>query len=85
MPHLIQRPVQRTEREEQDSLNFIAQTLKVLVKAPVHDAIGVSLGYLLHCAYLHPEVMRRVLNEPVVREGFRGSTMIVELQRVARG
>lgn len=68
----------------QQSLNTQAQMLKTMLAVPVPDAIGVSLSYLLHCAYNHPEVLRRVLNEQVVREGFRGESMLTVLNRVSR-
>lgn len=70
--------------EDQASLNFQAAQLKLLLAAKVSDSIGVSLSFLLHCAHNHPEVFRRCLNEPVVREGFRGVPMITVLERIAK-
>lgn len=72
------------EMVAQDSVAIQASMLKMLVAVPVSDAIGVSLSYLLYCAYNHPDVLRRVLNEPVVREGFRGESMLTVLNRVSR-
>jgi len=61
-----------------------AKLLRSLLAVPLHDAAGVSLSFLLHCAYTRPQVLRRLLNEPVVREGFRGESMLTLLTRVAR-
>lgn len=66
------------------SLERQAQLLKVMIGMPVSDSIGVALSYLLQCSYDHPDVLRRVLNERVVREGFRGESMLTVLTRSAR-
>jgi hypothetical protein len=67
-----------------ERLTVIASTLKLLTLLPVDDAIGSTLAYLLHCAYTQPDILRRVLNEPVIKQGFVGTTMLAELNRVAR-
>lgn len=69
---------------EQD-LALQSQLLRALLAASLHDAAGVSLSFLLHLAHNHPQVLRRLLNEPVVKEGFRGTSMLTVLTRVARG
>lgn len=73
-----------SEIEMQQSLNRQAQLLKAMVKMPVADAVGVSLSLLLRCSYDHPEILRRVLNEKVVRSGFTGESMLTVLTRAAR-
>lgn len=70
--------------EEQRSLDFQANLLKAMTRAPVPDAIGVALSYLLWCIYNEPGVVRRCLNEPVIKQGFRGEKLIAELNRAAR-
>lgn len=69
---------------DQESLDFTARTMKILTRVPLADAIGVALSFVLHCAYNHPDVLRRCLNEPVVREGFRGESLLTVISRVAR-
>ncbi len=67
-----------------ESLTIQAELCKALMKVSVPDASGVALSYLLYCAHAHPHVLRTLLNEPVVREGFRGTSMLTVLTRVAR-
>lgn len=76
--------IKSPERLAQESLDAQAVMLKSLVAIPVPDAVGVSLSYLLYCAYNHQDVLRRVMNEPVVREGFRGESMLTVLNRASR-
>lgn len=71
-------------RPSPSGLDRQAQLLKAMIRMPVADSIGVSLSYLLQCAYDHPDVLRRVLNERVVREGLRGESMLTVLARAAR-
>ncbi len=63
---------------------FQFRVLKQLSDAPVHDAIGICCSYLLLVSELHPDVLRRVLNEPVHKEGFRGISLLRHLTRVCR-
>lgn len=77
-------PVRPLSPEDQESLDFAARLMKILTRVPVTDAIGVALSYVLYCAYNHPDVLRRCLNEPVVREGFRGESLLTVISRVAR-
>lgn len=66
------------------SLSLTAQMMKLLLAAPIADALGVAVSFVLHCGERHPEMLRRVLHEPVIRDGFRGTTLLKELNRVAR-
>lgn len=77
-------PVRPLSAEDQESLDFAARLMKILTRVPIADAIGVALSLVLHCAYNHPDVLRRCLNEPVVREGFRGESLLTVISRVAR-
>lgn len=74
----------RVDSPEGARLVLQTQMAKALLELQPHDAIGVALSYLLLAAHRHPEMLRRVLNEPVVREGFRGVSMIETLNRVCR-
>lgn len=69
---------------DEESLTRQAAMMKALVKLPTHEALGVAMAIVMQCAYDHPQIVRRLLNEPVVREGFRGTTMIATLNRAAR-
>ncbi len=66
--------------------NLAAQValLRAMTDLPPQDAIGAALSFLLHSTYHHPEMLRRVLNEPVVREGFTGKSMLAVLTRAAQ-
>lgn len=77
-------PVRPLSPTDQASLDFAAQMMKLLTRASITDAIGVALSLVLHCAYNHPDILRRCLNEPVVREGFRGESLLTVILRVAR-
>lgn len=83
-PSLIRRAADGEALVSPERLSAIASTLKMLTRMPLDDAIGVSLAYLLDCAYRHPDVLRRVINEPVIQQGFVGTSMLAELNRVAR-
>lgn len=65
-------------------LNFTIATLKLLAGAPAPQAIGIACAFLLDCATRQPDQVRRALNEPVIHQGFRGTSLLAELQRVAR-
>lgn len=61
-----------------------AQLLIALEQVPVGLAIGVACAFLLHCAETKRREIRRVLNEPVIREGFRGVSLLEVLTRVSQ-
>ncbi len=69
-----------------DHASIMAQTqaLQVLQRLPVTDAVGAACSFLLHCAYNHRDVFRRVMNEKIVREGFTGISLIQLFNRVCR-
>lgn len=67
-----------------DSLDRQAALCRAMLEVPMSDAVGVALSVLLHASYTHPDMLRRVLNEPVVRDGFRGMAMITVLTKAAR-
>lgn len=58
--------------------------LQVLLRETTPNAVGVACSYLLHCALNEPEVLRRVLNEKVIREGFTGVSLLELLNKVGR-
>lgn len=58
--------------------------LKTLQGLPVNDAIGAACSFLLHCSYNHRGMLRRVLNERVIREGFSGISLLELLKRVSK-
>ena len=60
---------------EQVNLNLQAEMLKALSKLPPAQAIGVACSMLLAASYHHPDMLRRVFNEPVVRDGFLGNVI----------
>ncbi len=66
------------------SLDRQAALCRAMLQVPMSDAIGVALSVLLQASHTHPQILRVVLNEPVVREGFRGMAMIQVLTKAAR-
>jgi hypothetical protein len=60
------------------------EALRVLSSLPVSDALGAACSYLLHCGYHHRDELRRVMHEPVIREGFRGMSLLELLTRVSQ-
>lgn len=75
------RPTALTDQD----LKIQAELCTALTKVSVPNAAGVALSYLLLLSHRHPSVLRTLLNEPVVREGFRGTSMLTVLTRCARG
>lgn len=67
-----------------DPIVLSAQALRLLLALPLEYAIGVCCAHLQRAAETRPEVVRRVLNEPIIKEGFLGTTLLAELQRAAR-
>jgi hypothetical protein len=59
-------------------MHVVGQTVMDL---PAHQAIGIACSVLLHYALERPDLMRKVLHEPVVREGFRGKSLLKTLTR----
>ncbi len=68
----------------QDGVQRQAAALNMLTQLSDYEAVGVAAGILLQASYNCPHVLRRVLNEPVIREGFRGESLATTLARVAR-
>ena len=60
------------------------QMVKALSKLPQADAVGIACAYLLQCAKKNPAMLRRVVNEPVVREGFTGQSLLATLKRLEK-
>jgi hypothetical protein len=61
-----------------------AEMLRMLLAATEVDAIGAACSFLLFMSEANPEVFRRVMNEPVVKEGFRGVSLLETFNRVCR-
>ena len=77
-------PPTEVSRDQQESLNRQAQMCKAMSALPPHEAIGVACSVLIAAVFQNPVMLRRVLNEPVVREGFRGESLIKLITRVAK-
>lgn len=79
----VNAPKRLTGEDEHIQMQLCSDMMKVGAK----NAIGVSLSYLLAISMSGPEaveMLRRTLNEKIVREGFRGESMITLLNRIAR-
>jgi hypothetical protein len=86
MPAPITLPRRQAHTESPDDARLAVQTqmCKALLELQPEDAIGVACSLLLYMSHAEPQMIRRVLNEPVVREGFRGTPLIDVLTRVCR-
>lgn len=73
-----------TDTQEPTDVATVNATFTVLRGLPVHVAIGVCCSFLLHCSYNHREMFRRVMNERVQREGFRGISLLEQFKRSSR-
>lgn len=71
-------------RLSQDSVSRQAKALQMLLALPTHESLGVACSLLLQASYDAPDMLRILLNESVVREGFRGESMATVLARAAR-
>jgi hypothetical protein len=78
----FQQPV--SDGDQTASLAAQRDLMRLLTALPVADSIGVACSYLLYAALNHPDVLRRVLNDPVVREGFRGESLLNVIKRACR-
>lgn len=67
-----------------DGVQRMAAAAVMLLKLSPHEAIAVACGVLLQASYDSPDMLRTVLSEPVVREGFRGESLISTLVRATR-
>lgn len=63
---------------------LITQAAHEMHAYPAHIRLAIALGVLLGGVHTEPEYVRTLLNEPVVREGFRGESILKVLQRAAR-
>lgn len=68
--------------EETARLNVQASMCKAMAAMAPEDAIGVACSVLLLYAERQPDMVRRVMSEPVVKEGFRGTPLWTVLRRV---
>lgn len=75
-------PPREPSPEEVARLNVQASMCKAMAAMAPEDAIGVACSVLLLYSERQPEMLRRVMNEPVVKEGFRGTPLWVVLRRV---
>ena len=61
-----------------------AEMLHMLLAATEVDAVGAACSFLLWMSETNPAVLQRVLKEQVVREGFRGVSLLETFNRVCR-
>ncbi len=67
-----------------EDVKMQAQLLQGMLAVPRHDAAAAAFSYLLYMSEEEPDMLRTLLNEQVVKEGFRGISMIKVLERIAR-
>lgn len=75
---------QPDQLDGQQPLQAQRDLMLMLTALPVRDSIGVACSYLLYASLQHPDVLRRVMREPVVREGFRGESLLDVIKRACR-
>lgn len=81
---MIKTATTAPELTPQEHLNLRAQAIKVLIGLPLEDALGVACSFLELASVRNPSVVRRVLNEPVVKQGFRGTSLLQTLNKACR-
>lgn len=74
----------KVDKPSDVDLTMQVQYAKGMLAMKPEHGIGVALSYLLMASCEHPDMLRRVLNEKVVREGFTGVSMIETLTRICR-
>lgn len=77
-------PRQKHYHPSDESLVIQTQFAKAMTEMAPQDGIGLALSYLLIMSLAQPEMLQKALSEPVIREGFRGVSMIETLKRVCR-
>lgn len=79
-------PRQKVYHPSDKSAVIQVQFAKAMTEMDPQDGIGLVLSYLLLVMNDDQgrEKLRRALNENIIREGFRGSSFIAELNRAAR-
>jgi hypothetical protein len=55
--------------------------LRILWDLSAGEAIGAACAVLLKYSVERPELVRRALNEPVIKNGFRGTSLLKTLTR----
>lgn len=67
-----------------ESVRRQSAAIQILSQMQEHESLGVACAILLQASYNCPVLLRRALNEQVVREGFRGESLATTLARAAR-
>lgn len=78
----FQQPTEAADLNQ--SLAMQRDLIFMMTSLPVRDSIGVACSYLLYAAMNHQTELRRAMNEKVVREGFRGESLLETIQRACR-
>ncbi len=76
------KPVTASAKE--NIANQMAMCEMLLHSGSVGDSVGAACSYLLYVANLQPDVLRRVMNEKIIREGFMGVSLLETIQRVCK-
>lgn len=80
----MQKPFRVQTLEQDESLRAQNSALNILRSLPPAEAIGAACSFLLHAAYNHREMFRRVMNERVIREGFSGISLLEVFKRMSK-
>jgi hypothetical protein len=71
--------------EEQDAIavqTMMLEVARMLVVLPPSKTLGLVLSYLILQCETNPELVRRVMGEPIMREGLRGESLLTYLKRI---
>jgi hypothetical protein len=82
VPHILPTPLKPTARPPDIAAQMAA--LKLMLSLPTADAIGACCSFLLQASMDHPQSVRAVLNERIIREGHSGISLLEHLQRIAK-
>jgi hypothetical protein len=67
-----------------DEERLQAQLSKALLQLRPETGIGTAASFLLLMAARQPDMVRRVLNEKVIKQGFVGVSLLDKLQHIAK-
>lgn len=72
------------EDRAKQSRELQTEMMVALSRMEVQDALGAVCSYLLLASVRHPKLVRTVMNEKVVREGFSGVSLLETIQRACK-
>jgi hypothetical protein len=57
------------------------EVLKLMAVMPIEEALPIALSYVIAACEASPELLRKLMLEPVMKEGFRGIPLMTYIKR----